>query len=100
MDTNNNNMKTNTEVSTNSETTIAPAQPGRGERRAAGGLKVLVTILSLTALALSYRAANEAVALYGILDKIQAALANEQSMKGQAAANRQISETKPAIAGL
>lgn len=100
MNTTNNTMKTNTEVSTSSETTTALAQPGRGGRRTAGGLKVLVTILSLTALALAYRAADEAVALYGVLDKIQASLAFEQSMKEQAAANRQISETNPAIAGL
>jgi hypothetical protein len=91
-----NNMKTNTETSTNSDLNIPPAAP----RRAANSLKAVVVILSLTALCLSYRAANEAIDLYGVLDKVQTTLNNEQSVKAQATATVQISETKPSVAGL
>jgi len=91
------NMKTNLETNMNSDiiTTAAPKASRRGQ-----GLKAAVVILSLAALWLSYRAANEAAALHGILEKVQAALSHEQSVKAQAATAVQISETKSSVAGL
>ena len=89
------NMKTNIETNTNSDLNATPTAPGR----AAASLKAVVVILSLTALCLSYRAANEAVALYGVLDKVQATLANEQTVQAHATGT-QISETKSSVAGL
>ena len=89
-------MKTNIETNTNSDLNAMPTAPGR----AAAALKAVVVILSLTALCLSYRAANEAVALYGVLDKVQATLANEQAVQAHVAAGTQISETKSSAAGL
>jgi hypothetical protein len=92
-----NNMKTNIETNI---TTATNSMQTPGISRRGAGLKAVVIILSVTALCLSYRAANEAVALYGVLDKVQATLANEQSMQAQAAAHVQISETKTSVAGL
>jgi hypothetical protein len=95
---NKNNMKTNIETNTNMNTDITTGTSNAA--RPAFALKVIVAILSLTALCLSYRAANEAVALYGVLEQVQAALANEQNIKSQASAGWQIYETKPSLAGL
>ena len=89
-------MKTNIETNPNSD--VAPAAQKLSLR--GRGLKAVLVILSLTALCLSYRAAREAVALYGVLEKVQATLANEQTVKAQATSPVQISETKPAVAGL
>ena len=93
---NTNNMKTNIETNMNTDINTAASKVSRP----AFALKIIVAVLSLTALCLSYRAANEAVALYGVLEQVQAALANEQNIKSQAAAREQISETKPSLAGL
>jgi len=93
-----NNMKTNTEM--NISTDINPAATQSPSARSAQGLKAVMVILSVVALCLSYRAANEAVALYGVLDNVQATLANEQSVQAQFAGGLQNSETKPSVAGL
>ena len=90
-------MKTNTETNMTTESNSLPAP---GVDRRGKGLKVAVIILSLTALCLSYRAASEAVALYGVLEKVQASFAAEQSIKAQATMHVQISETKSPVAGL
>ena len=87
-------MKTNTEMSINAESSTPKPNPRHGK-----GLKALVVALSLLALCLSYRAATEAVALYGVLEKVHAAFANEPSAQAQSA-ETQISETKPSVAGL
>ena len=94
-----NTMKMNTEMNNNAEINQASTQMP-GVNRSVKALKATVIILSLTALCLSYRAASEAMALYGVLEKVQATLAQEQSIKAQVASSRQISETKPALAGL
>jgi len=94
-----NNMKTNTEMNINAE--INPLSlPAQNVTRRAKALKAVVVILSLTALCLAYRAANEAVALYGVLEKVQATLANEQSVQAQITVGGHISETKSSLAGL
>jgi len=92
-----NNMKTNTEMNINAE--INPASTQTPNARRGKGLKGVVVALSLVALCLSYRAATEAMALYGVLEKVQATLAQEQSVKAQVATGQQISETKHAVAG-
>lgn len=94
-----NNMKTNTEMNINTDMNAA-STPVPNISRRAKGFKAVVVMLSLTALCLSYRAANEAVALYGVLEKVQATLASEQSALAQATARMQISETKHSVAGL
>ena len=91
-------MKINTEMNTNADNNSVLTQ-GPNLRRAAG-LKVVMVALSLLALGLSYRAATEAVALYGVLEKVQATLANEQIAEAQFTARAQLSETKHSIAGL
>jgi hypothetical protein len=93
-----NNMKMTTEMNNNAEINSATQTPG--PNRSAKALKAMVIMLSLTALCLSYRAASEAMALYGVLENVQATLAQEQSIQAQAASGRQISETKHALAGL
>lgn len=93
------NMKSNTEMNVISHNDAASAVAA-GALRRAKTLKVTVVILSLTALGLSYRAASEAMALYGVLEKVQATLAQEQIIKAQVASSLQISETKHSIAGL
>ena len=95
-----NNKKTNTEMNTNTDTntTMTPTANTTSARRM--GLKVGAVTLSLVALCLSYQAANEAVALYGVLDKVQDTLAAEQMIKAQAASVARISETNPSVAGL
>ena len=94
-----NTMKMNTEMNNKAEINPAPVQTPDVNHRA-NVLKATVIILSLTALCLSYRAASEAVALYGVLEKVQATLAQEQSIKAQVASGLQISETKHSVAGL
>jgi hypothetical protein len=91
-------MKTDTEMNINAE--LNPVSTPMPITRRGKGLKALVVALSLLALGLSYRAATEAVALYGVLEKVQAALANEQRAQAQSTAGIQISETKPPVAGL
>ncbi len=95
-----NNLKANTEMNTNSDLNTAAAPVIRASRRPSTFLKVGTFILSLTALCLSYQAANEAVALYGVLDKVQDTLATEQFVKAQMTAGTRISETNPSVAGL
>lgn len=89
-------MKTNieTNLTTGSRSLQTPISAG------GKGLKVALIVLSVTALCLAYRAANEAAALYGVLEKVQAALATEQIIKTHATTHVQISETKPVVAGL
>ena len=89
-------MKTNIETSTHSDNNPAPSAP----RRPATGLKAVVVILSIAALCLSYRAASEAVALYGLLEKVHDTMAQEQLMKSHVTAYQPISETIPPLAGL
>ncbi len=104
MNTTINNEKANTEMNTtaiNNDSNPSASQPARPvSRRVVTGLKVGTVMLSLIALGLSYRAANQAVALYGVLNEVQTALANEHEMKFQYATSRQIAETKTATAGL
>lgn len=90
-------MKTKTETNINAENNPASTQAPNARRK---GLKAVVVALSLVALCLSYRAATEAVALYGVLEKVQAALAQEQGIKAQIASDLQIVETKHSVAGL
>jgi hypothetical protein len=89
------NMKTNIETTTTTDNN--PMHTSSNSRKRTG-LKAVLVILSLTALCLSYQAANEAVALYGLLEKVQTALADEQSLR--TTAQMQNSETKPLVAGL
>jgi len=96
MHNNINNMNTNIETNTHSDNNPAPS----ARRRPTLGLKVTVVALSLIALALSYRAATEAVALYGVLDKVQDTLAHEQTVKAQVAGRLRNFETIPPVAGL
>lgn len=96
MHNNINNMKTNIETNTHSDNNPASPAP----RRPATGLKAVVVILSIAALCLSYRAANEAVALYGVLEKVHDAMAQEQQLKSHVTADQRISETIPPLAGL
>lgn len=96
MHNNINNMKTNTETNTPSDNHPAPSAP----RRPATGLKAAVVILSLAALCLSYRAASEAVALYGVLEKVHDTMDQEQLVRSHVTAGQRISETIPPVAGL
>jgi hypothetical protein len=100
MDKRINDLKTNTEMNTNSGTNPAPTPMASAARRSATSLKLGAAILSLTALYLSYRAANEAVALYGELEAVQDTLAAAQFGKVQIADGTGISETKKSVAGL
>lgn len=97
-----NNTKMNSDMTT-TEPTTAPAQTLPAPRRPRPVLKMATVMLSLVALCLSYRAAGEAIALYGVLEKVQDALAHEQMVKSQAAPvvpRAEIAETKSGTAGL
>lgn len=95
MHNNINHMKTNIETTIHSDN-AAPA----ASRPASTGLKAAVVILSLAALCLTYRAATEAVALYGVLEKVHDTMAEEQLVKSHVTASHRISETIPPLAGL
>jgi hypothetical protein len=95
---NTNNMKTNTEMNINAQPN--PISTPTPNTRRGKGLKALVVALSMLALGLSYRAATEAVALYGVLEKVHATWATEQGAQAQPNERIQISETKPAVSGL
>ncbi|HEX5220841.1 MAG TPA: hypothetical protein VFZ59_14830 [Verrucomicrobiae bacterium] len=88
----------NTEMNFNAD--LNPVSAQTPKPRDGKVLKSLVVALSMLALGLSYRAAAEAVALYGVLEKVQAALAAEQGAWAQSAEPIQISETKPSVSGL
>jgi len=66
-------MKTELETNMNADTHSRASSTPR--RRAGQALKAAVMALSVVAFGLSYQAASEAVAVYGILEQAQDALA-------------------------
>jgi len=95
-----NPMKTSTEMQIDTESHESSTQSNPAARRPGAILKVSTVMLSLAALCLSYQAANEAVALYGMLAQAQDALAHEQLVRSQVADSAAIAETIPPVAGL
>ncbi|MFO1512184.1 MAG: hypothetical protein U1F83_04600 [Verrucomicrobiota bacterium] len=93
-------MKPNTERDLNSEANTTSTPTHVLPRRPATVLKIATVMLSLAALGLSYQAANQAIALYGVLDKLQDALAQEQLIKAHTTEAARNSETISPVAGL
>jgi len=93
-------MKTDTAMNTDTESHATSTHSNPAARHPRAVMKVATVVLALTALCLSYQAANEAVALYGMLAQAQDALAHEQVIRSQAADTALISETIAPVAGL